>query len=325
MLKLAEQRPSAQISKDEIEKLRKSVLQANRPKNPWSDRESPLPSMNQQNHKMEEKPSLRSPLNVQTVSGEDTMFDARRAQPSIHSLSPASPLSNSTPSSSSSTGGNMKWQTPIKLDSPTETFHARPAAVASLKNGTKIDSNSYQTSTKPQTNHTKVKTYYHGGIPKPKTSDPPRNEAYGHKQYQKIYTQSPKTNYIQNGTSKQSTNFLKPDAKNEKVPSWRQSAVVVQKPPIEVVRSEPKLSPTTMDLKILEELEVESRKRMEILSLSKDAPSMVGQHIVGNCGKCKQQIFDNNNVTFALEKIYHDKCFSCDVCRLPLKGTRFFR
>ncbi|KAE9552303.1 hypothetical protein FO519_004489 [Halicephalobus sp. NKZ332] len=82
----------------------------------------------------------------------------------------------------------------------------------------------------------------------------------------------------------------------------------------------------TKGLRFLDEVESENQKRIDDLteSLSRQkigSPSRV----VGTCGKCFESVFDNNQVTYALDSLFHDQCFSCFSCKKPLRGRKFYR
>uniref|UniRef100_A0A0N4Z9G2 LIM domain-containing protein n=1 Tax=Parastrongyloides trichosuri TaxID=131310 RepID=A0A0N4Z9G2_PARTI len=47
-------------------------------------------------------------------------------------------------------------------------------------------------------------------------------------------------------------------------------------------------------------------------------------YIVGSCAKCLLNLYNTDQITYALEKSYHENCFRCIVCRDPLRGKKFY-
>uniref|UniRef100_A0AC34QRJ8 LIM zinc-binding domain-containing protein n=1 Tax=Panagrolaimus sp. JU765 TaxID=591449 RepID=A0AC34QRJ8_9BILA len=47
--------------------------------------------------------------------------------------------------------------------------------------------------------------------------------------------------------------------------------------------------------------------------------------IIGKCGKCYETVFDNNQVTYAMDSIFHEQCLTCSICKQPLRNKKFYR
>ncbi|MFH4980443.1 hypothetical protein AB6A40_007152 [Gnathostoma spinigerum] len=46
---------------------------------------------------------------------------------------------------------------------------------------------------------------------------------------------------------------------------------------------------------------------------------------LGECGVCEKTVFISDSVALALGHLYHDTCFTCDMCGRKLKGKKFYR
>ena len=231
-------------------------------------------------------PSERSVRSPLNVQTQDQLSSGQS------SLSPASPLSNSATSTSSngSLGSSSKWRPRVEGTFSAKLVNAEPEPKEKVI----------------------VRTYR------------PNSSA----------SSSSSTVTSTNGKTKENVHlragslFVDPPS-----PTGRRS--VTSKNPRESI---------TKGLRFLDEIESENQKRIDDLtdSLSRhrlDSPSGIESlsgvrspsgvispsRVVGNCGKCFDPVFDNNQVTYALDSLFHDQCFSCFSCKKPLRGRKFYR
>jgi LIM domain-containing protein len=285
MLKAGEK---AAIKKDENEKLRLSVLRANRPLNPWIDAQKQPPEAGTNYAR-----SVRSPLNVQTLETS-----------SRNSLSPISPLSNSATSTSSNgsinSSTNGKWNklqsngtysakiistesTPIaaEIEQPKTIIRTyRPNSVASI-------------SAVPPISLLKNE-HLNGKSSVTQSNLPPLSKG-------KLFVDSSKTKNIPISTST-------PTSSSSSTPTKRETI--------------------TKDFKFYDDEGVtplpSKDKYSNDLNEAFSRTSITPAQVIGKCGKCFDPVFDNNQVTYALDSLFHDQCFSCSVCHQHLRGKKFF-
>uniref|UniRef100_A0AC34FRI9 LIM zinc-binding domain-containing protein n=1 Tax=Panagrolaimus sp. ES5 TaxID=591445 RepID=A0AC34FRI9_9BILA len=292
MLKAGEK---AAIKREENEKLRLSVLKANRPLNPWIDaQKQPLPpsevgtTTNYSGIR-----SVQSPLNVQTLE-----------TPSRTSLSPISPISNSATSTSSNgsinASSSTKWN---KLQSD-GTYSAKICSTEST----------------------------------PTTLDQPKTIIRTYRPNSVASVSSMPSSTVKNGVS-----TSKPTLHHYHLPPLSKGKVFVdhhpkQQPKIILLSASiPTASATsstpnpiskmhetiTKDFKFFDD-ETSTPKYSDDLNEAFSRTSITPARVIGKCGKCFEPVFDNNQVTYALDSLFHDQCFSCSVCHQALRGKKFF-
>uniref|UniRef100_A0A7E4W9G0 LIM zinc-binding domain-containing protein n=1 Tax=Panagrellus redivivus TaxID=6233 RepID=A0A7E4W9G0_PANRE len=274
------------IDHDEVEKLRLDVLKANRPLNPWIDvqRQSPEASTAYAR-------SLKVPLTVHTPTASEDRNSGQRVSSRL-SMSPVSPLSNSATSTSSTassvpTVSSGKW-TP-KLTTATN--------LSNLSNGTYA--------AKPVTA---------AASPSPVNGKPTNQNQQKH--VVRTYRPASTTNVLSKGKI-----LIEPQPPSS-IRNSRLSTSIDSED--SGLHNYPRES-ISKGLKFLDEIEEENKKRngdlsSEFAKKAKITPSKV----VGNCGKCFEPVFDNNKVTYALDSLFHDQCFSCCICHEALRGRRFY-
>uniref|UniRef100_A0AC35G547 LIM zinc-binding domain-containing protein n=1 Tax=Panagrolaimus sp. PS1159 TaxID=55785 RepID=A0AC35G547_9BILA len=258
MLKAGEK---AAIKREENEKLRLSVLKANRPLNPWIDAQKQPPPSSESGATTNYSSTrpVQSPLNVQTLE-----------TPSRTSLSPISPISNSATSTSSNGSINASSSTTTKWN--------------------KLQSDG--------TYSAKICSTESASIEQPKTI---------------IRTYRP--------NSVASISAMPPSKKNGYRPTN------VHLPPLS--KGKPKHETITKDFKFYDDETTTTGDRVpqkysDDLNEAFSRTSITPARVIGKCGKCFDPVFDNNQVTYALDSLFHDQCFSCSVCHLPLRGKKFF-
>uniref|UniRef100_A0A914Z9C1 LIM zinc-binding domain-containing protein n=1 Tax=Panagrolaimus superbus TaxID=310955 RepID=A0A914Z9C1_9BILA len=281
------------------------VLRANRPLNPWIDSQKQPPPLSSENGTTTNYSGIRSvqsPLNVQTIE-----ISSRT------SLSPISPISNSATSTSSngsinasSSSTSTKWNklqsdgtysakicssesTPIASEQQPKTIIRtyRPNSVASV-------------STMPASTPTTLKN---GFSSKPTVQHyhlPPLSKG-------KVFVDQ----------------HLKPKTISTSIPTTTSSTPTPTAPKKhETITKDFKFYDNDDDDEISATTELP--KYSDDLNEAFSRTSITPARIIGKCGKCFDPVFDNNQVTYALDSLFHDQCFSCSVCHQALRGKKFF-
>uniref|UniRef100_F1L1R0 Wilms tumor protein 1-interacting protein n=1 Tax=Ascaris suum TaxID=6253 RepID=F1L1R0_ASCSU len=348
-----------QISKDEIQKWKQQlqVLSASRPTNPWYEHQRQSPSISAEYARSPDvrcnvsesscySPSRYLPINVATISGENTVFSAANATKSHRavkssSLSPLSPVSNNTETSISSlsTGsyGTSSWEKNAAGDA---VYHATPYSI-----------DDYISPDSP------TKNYYHNG-PQERT---PTNKHDSTNSTGKVWRQSsvdspidkpdlPRytstsvvkningqvTRVIMNNTATKSTaqtgsyNGIKEQQRLHSngiaANSGETSRIDVQGQiePVQQVSPPWRVKSGNKPHKAESAISEQHRKYDEMTEeiqqqLNRNQPAL------GICGICGNAVTDESQITCALGQLYHQKCFVCDLCGRKLCGKKFYK
>ncbi|VDN02642.1 unnamed protein product [Thelazia callipaeda] len=279
------------MSKDEIIKLKEQVLSASRPLNPWYDHQHQSPNTSRlyarntfakyyQNDKPSttqapasfslhgrENSSQYHPINVATVSGDNTIFSVINAKKSNRgenaaSLSPASAYSN------------------------TETSHSPiSTSASSMANSLDPSEDTHQTMQFTTKDFRflipPAKTYYHSGPP---ISRPLQFVAANQRFISSFESKNPSANVI---------------------PPWRNKSVD---------------SVASADSGISSQ-----RKKYDEITNNLEKQLNLSRKPIGLCEICQKAVIEESDATCALGQLYHQNCFTCDICGRTLKGKKFYK
>ncbi|VDM22388.1 unnamed protein product [Wuchereria bancrofti] len=311
-----------EMSKEEISKLKEQVVSASRPLNPWYEHQHQSPTRSSdfvrntvcKDLNAEGKLSLpvitKTPIqyhhiNVATVSDENTVSGVMNGKKSsctqnIASISPASVSSNTEISHSSistSESSTTNW-----TDSNEDTYRATPCAANS--------DNGYHTLISP------AKIYYHSGPPirrlnrnSTNGSDTDRNQRLlmngniTKKNINNIHLnanqQPPSTNIPNKYDDKQ------PKSNFTIIPPWRK-------------KSMDSVASTDSGVSL-------QRKKYDEITNNLEKQLNLNRKPIGICDLCKKAIMEEMDATCALGQLYHQNCFTCDICGRTLRGKKFYK
>ncbi|KHN88561.1 Wilms tumor protein 1-interacting -like protein [Toxocara canis] len=333
-----------QISKDEIQKWKEQVLSASRPINPWYDHQRQSPSISTEYARSPDvresvsdsrrySPSRYLPINVATISGENTVFSATNATKSdrgakTSSLSPLSPTETSISSLSTGSCGTSSWEKGAGI------YHAKPYSIdSSPKSSTK---NYYQNGSsirasifKQDSKNMVGREWRQSSVDTPieKNNPPRQNPTSLIRTVNGLRTRVIMNNSVKEATP-QNTSYdgtgdyingntvhsggstmLQNDALNVNkiVPSWRQRS-----------------ASATFSVNSADASAEQHRKYDEITERIQQQLTL-NQPALGICGICGNAVTDESQVTCALGQLYHQKCFVCDICGRTLCGKKFYK
>uniref|UniRef100_A0A0R3RJY9 LIM domain-containing protein n=1 Tax=Elaeophora elaphi TaxID=1147741 RepID=A0A0R3RJY9_9BILA len=317
----AESNTKNEMSKEEISKLKEQVVSASRPLNPWHEHQHQSPTLSanfvrstiRKSLNVDEKfPSSIATktaipyhhINVATVSGENAVSGLANAKKSNYvqntaaSISPASASSNTETSHSSiSTSGSS---TTNSTDPNDDTYRAIPYA----------SNNRFNALIPP------AKTYYHSGPPIRRISRNPVNGS-GINRSERLLVNGNATKKNINGVhldaNQQSLSANIPSKCDDKqsktnstiVPPWRK-------------KSMDSVASTDSGVSM-------QRKKYDEITSNLEKQLNLNRKPIGICDLCGKAVMEELDATCALGQLYHQNCFTCDMCGRTLRGKKFYK
>ncbi|CAG9529763.1 unnamed protein product [Cercopithifilaria johnstoni] len=306
-----------EMSKEEISKLKEQVVTASRPLNPWYEHQHQSPTLSanfvrstiRKGLNADEKyPSIvtKTPIqyhhiNVATVSGENAVSGLANAKKSncaqnAASISPASASSNTETSHSSiSTSGSSMT---ISTDPNDDTYRAIPA------------NNRFHSLISP------AKTYYHSGPPIRRISRNPINGSDSDR-YERLLVNGnavkKNMNDVYLNANQQSHSTTISDKYDEKQPKSNSTLM----PPWRK-KSMDSVTSTDSGISI-------QRKKYNEITNNLEKQLNLNRKPVGICELCSKAIMEEMDAICALGQLYHQNCFTCDLCGRTLRGKKFYK
>ncbi|KAL3997615.1 LIM domain family protein [Acanthocheilonema viteae] len=315
----AESNNKNEMSKEEISKLKEQVVSACRPLNPWYEHQHQSPTLSANfvrstirkglntDEKCLSSIATKTPIqyhhiNVATVSGENTVNSIVSAKKSNYtqntaSISPASASSNTETSHSSiSTNG---YSTTNSTDPNDDIYRATPYSA----------NNRFHSLISP------AKTYYHSGPPIRRISRNSVNES-GIDRCERFLgnenTTKKNINNVHLNANQQSLTTTIPNKYDDKqlknnsnvIPPWRKKSMD---------------SVTSTDSGVSVQ-----RKKYDEMTNNLEKQLNLNRKPIGICELCGKAILEEIDVTCALGQLYHQNCFTCDMCGRTLRGKKFY-
>uniref|UniRef100_A0A915PKA0 LIM zinc-binding domain-containing protein n=1 Tax=Setaria digitata TaxID=48799 RepID=A0A915PKA0_9BILA len=291
-----EKNNKSEMTKDEINRLKEQVVSASRPLNPWYDHQHQLSALSsnsvrntaQKSSNAEEQysstvvskiPLHYHPINVATVSGENTASGVVNTRKANCSQNPAS--ANST-------------------DPNEDTYRATPCAVSG-----------FHALISP------AKTYYHSG--------PPIRRRFQNAINRQEDTDRSERQLVNRCAANRNANPVHVIA-NQQSPSTD----ISNKYDDISRKSNPTVTPPwrkkSMDSVTSSDSGVSlQRRKYDEMTKSLEKQLNLGRKPIGICELCGKAIIEEADVTCALGQLYHQNCFTCDMCGRTLRGKKFYK